>query len=447
MKTRFLLPAVILLSLMFTTHISFSQIEILPGPDVTPEDMVEYLIGPGVYYDNVTYQGADIASGIFNNGSSTNIGIETGIFLTSGAGYIIPGPNTSTSAGVNNGLGGHPLLNSITTATTYDASVLEFDFLPLNDTVKCRFVFGSEEYNEWVFSSFNDVFGFFVTGPNPDSGFYMNKNIALVPGTEIPIAINNVNNGYAPAGVVPSGPCTNCEYFVDNTNGATIEYDAFTTVITLWVLVIPDEEYHFAIAIGDAGDHIYDSGVLLEGTSFKSLGPPDFLSFDFLMQHNPGLSFDITGEIVGNEVYLEVPPGTDLTSLVADFEVRGVYVFADNIIQEPGITPNDFSDPLVYHLEGYAYNDWTIHVDILTDIIQHQLHSVVIGPNPSAGKINIGNVNGIDVKIFNLLGNVVFEQPAYLNDKSLIIDDLPQGIYFVELAKEGFTEIRKVIVN
>ncbi|MCD4731394.1 MAG: T9SS type A sorting domain-containing protein [Bacteroidales bacterium] len=447
MKTRISFPAVILLSLLFTTHISYTQIEIIPIPEVTPDDMVEYLIGIGVYYDNVTYQGADQASGIFNNGSSTNIGIETGIFLTSGSGYIIPGPNTSASAGANNGLNGHPLLDNICTATTFDASVLEFDFLPLNDTVKCRFVFGSEEYSEWVGSSFNDVFGFFVTGPNPDSGYYNNQNIALIPGTEIPIAINYVNNGYAPAGVVPTGPCTNCEYFVDNTFGLTIEYDGFTTVITLWVLVIPDEAYHFAIAIGDAGDHIYDSGVLLEGTSFKSLGPPDFLSFNFLMEQNPELSFDITGEILGNEVYLEIPPDVDLTDLVADFEVRGVDVYVDDVIQEPGVTPNDFSEPLDYHLEGYANSDWTIHVVIVTDIVQQKLHTVVIGPNPSIGRINIKNVNRIEVKIYNLLGNVVFEQPAYFNDKSLIIDDLPQGIYFVELEKDGFAEIRKVIVN
>lgn len=447
MKTRFSLPALIISCLLFLNFDSFSQIEITPIPQVTPEEMVEYLVGPGVYFENVTYQGADNASGIFINGNSTNIGIETGIFLTSGAGYIIIGPNTSTSAGTNNGQGGHPLLDNITAATTFDASVLEFDFLPLNDTVKCRFVFGSEEYNEWVGSTFNDVFGFFVNGPNPDSGNYIDKNIAIVPGTETAIAINNVNNGYAPGNVVPTGPCENCEYFVDNTNGLTIEYDGFTTVITLWVLVIPDEEYHFAIALGDVGDHIYDSGVLIEGTSFKSLGPPDFLSFDFLMENNPELSFDIIGEIIGDEVYLELPPGIDLTELVANFEVRGVNVYVDEELQESGSSVNDFSEPLNYHLEGYAINDWTVHAVIVTDIVQQKLHAVAIGPNPSNGLINIKNADEVDVKVYNLLGRVVFEQSAYLNKKSVIIDNLQEGIYFVELEKDGFTEIRKVIVN
>lgn len=447
MKTRFTLPVLILSSLLFFNLSSHAQLEIIPIPEVTPEDMVEHLIGTGVNYSNVTYQGADIASGIFNNGSSTNIGIETGIFLTSGSGYIIPGPNTLGVAGASNQLGGHPLLDNITTVTTYDASVLEFDFLPLNDTVKCRFVFGSEEYNEWVGSSFNDVFGFFVTGPDPAGGNYEDKNIALVPDTVIPITINNVNNGFAPANVVPNGPCENCQYFVDNTNGMTIEYDGFTTVIILWVLVNPDEEYHFAIAVGDAGDGILDSGVLLEGTSFKSLGPPEFLSFDLLMENNPELPFDINGEILDTEVYLEIPAEVDITNLVANFEVRGVDVFVGEVIQETGISSNDFSEPLEYHLEGYADNDWTINAITVTDIPQQKLQSVVIGPNPSIGFINIENAEEVNVKIYNLLGRIVFEQSSNLNNGSIEIYDLQEGVYFIELEKEGFVEIRKVIVN
>ncbi len=175
----FLVSAIIILIGLNT----FSQINIMPGPDVTPEDMVENIVGEGIIYDNVTFQGADASRGIFNNGSSTNLGIESGIFLTSGGGYIIPGPNTSTSAGAMNGTPGHPALNAITTSTTYDAAVLEFDFVPESDTLRFKYIFGSEEYNEWVTTTFNDVFGYFVTGPDPMGGMYADKNIALVPNT------------------------------------------------------------------------------------------------------------------------------------------------------------------------------------------------------------------------------------------------------------------------
>ncbi|MCD4683657.1 MAG: T9SS type A sorting domain-containing protein, partial [Bacteroidales bacterium] len=233
---------------------------------------------------------------------------------------------------------------------------------------------------------------------------------------------------------------------LDNTGGLTIQYDGFTTVITLWVLVIPDETYHFAVALADVGDHIYDSGVLIEGTSFKSLGPADFLSFNFLMEHNPELSFDIIGEMINDEVHLEIPPGVNITSLIADFEVRGVEVFVDEVLQETGITPNNFTQPVEYFLMGYEHKDWTVIVDVVTDIVHHQLQSV-ISPNPSVGKIQIENMEGINVKVYGLLGNLMENYPATMGKNIIVIDDLPEGLYLVELEKEGKTEIRKVIVN
>lgn len=122
---------------------------------------------------------------------------------------------------------------------------------------------------------FNDVYGFFVNGPQPDTGNYVDFNIALIPGTDVPIVINSVNNGNASCGTVPTGPCTNCEYYADNTNGLTIGYDGFTVPIEMQIIVVPDETYHFKIAVADAGDGIYDSGVFIEGQSFKSLGAPN----------------------------------------------------------------------------------------------------------------------------------------------------------------------------
>ncbi|PJF33841.1 MAG: hypothetical protein CUN57_01095, partial [Phototrophicales bacterium] len=76
--------------------------------------------------------------------------------------------------------------------------------------------------------------------------------------------------GYAPGGVVPTGPCTNCQYYNDNTGGLTLEYDGFTTVLVAWLLVVPCETYHIKLGVADAGDGIYDSGVFIEENSFES---------------------------------------------------------------------------------------------------------------------------------------------------------------------------------
>jgi len=268
-------PAILLFTIVFIStqlifNTAFSQIQITTLETISPVDMVENILGNGVQYSNVQYQGAAIASGIFTNAQTTSLGIGSGIFLTSGSGNLIPGPNADCGAGIDNGLAGDPLLDALTTSNTYDASVLEFDFVAESDTLRFKYVFGSEEYSENVFSTFNDVFGFFISGPDPEGGVYSDLNLALIPGTNSAVTINNVNNGNAPCGTLPTGPCTHCEFYSDNTNGFTLEYDGFIYVLTAWIQVVPCETYHVKIAIADAGNSLFDSGVFLEENSFES---------------------------------------------------------------------------------------------------------------------------------------------------------------------------------
>ncbi len=233
------------------SSVAFAQLTV--SNFMTPQQLVQnVLIGTGVTVNNITYTGGASAIGSFN-GSASNIGLASGVLLTSGDINQAPGPNNSSSAGIGNGLSGDADLDAICASQTHDASVLEFDFTPASDTVKFRYVFGSEEYPEWV-GSFNDVFAFFISGP----GIAGTKNIALIPGTATPVSINNVN------------ATTNSLYYVNNTNGATVQYDGFTTVLTAWQKVTPCQSYHIKIAIADAGDDIYDSGVFLEASSFSS---------------------------------------------------------------------------------------------------------------------------------------------------------------------------------
>ncbi|MCD4695647.1 MAG: gliding motility-associated C-terminal domain-containing protein [Bacteroidales bacterium] len=237
------------------------------------EDMVEMIIGDGVYYDNVTYQGADIATAMFENGNTTNLGLEKGIILCSGNSNLIPGPNDNCWATGMNGNPGHPLLTAITSASiTYDAAVLEFDFIPESDTLRFKYVFGGEKYNEWIGSSCAwDVFGCLISGPDPQGGVYSNKNIAIVPGTlNTSIATCNINYGFASCGNIPTGPCENCEFYIDITNGITLQYDGFTTVLEAWVEVMPCESYHILMGVADSHDHLNDAGVFIETSDYQS---------------------------------------------------------------------------------------------------------------------------------------------------------------------------------
>lgn len=248
---------------------SRATINVEPIDDISifAADLVEAIVGEGVSYSNVSYTGTKGqvvgSAGLFNNGNAAGIGISQGILLGSGYALNARGPNATDGATDNLGTGGDADLTALSGFVTNDATVLEFDFVPDGDTVFIQYVFSSEEYNEYVFSSFNDVFAFFVNG----------TNIALVPGTNLPVTINNVNEG-DPYG----SACTNCQYYVNNdpSDGGPffdIEPDGFTTVLTGFAVVNSGQTNHIKLAIADASDSALDSWVFIKAESFSPEEP------------------------------------------------------------------------------------------------------------------------------------------------------------------------------
>lgn len=234
----------------------------------TPDELVRnVLVGQGVEIKGqVGYKGSSQAIGYFD-GSKSNIGLSKGIVITTGTifGNDGPiGPNNSASAGLDNGYKESVLLDNIiaaglkpgsTSKGTFNAAILTFTFKPMSDTVRFRYVFGSEEYPEFVGSEFNDLFAFFISGP----GIVGEKNIALLPnGT--PVTINNVNDQNNP----------NAGYYVNNRFGKTVQYDGFTRVLTAMSPVQCGKEYTLKIAIADVGDAAFDSGIFLEANSLSA---------------------------------------------------------------------------------------------------------------------------------------------------------------------------------
>jgi len=255
---------------------------------MTPNNLVQnVLVGQGVTVSNVFYSGANSAIGRFD-GSNTSLGLDAGIILTTGtinAGNNGPyGPNNRPNAGIDNNAGGFAPLTNLVGTNTYNASILEFDFVPQSDTVKFKYVFGSEEYPEWVGDQFNDVFAFFISGP----GINGLQNMAIIPGTNQPVAINNVNNG-----TTNNGPCKNCNYYVNNGTGNNapfnqnpfyIQYDGFTVPLEAVSPVQCGETYHLIIAVADVGDAIFDSGIFLEANSLSSEQP---INIKYSLSSNP----------------------------------------------------------------------------------------------------------------------------------------------------------------
>ncbi|MBI2269354.1 MAG: choice-of-anchor L domain-containing protein [Bacteroidetes bacterium] len=245
----------------------FAQLTI--NTSLTPSQLVQnVLLGNGVIASNITYTGSPNAIAEF--GGTTNIGIATGIIMTTGVTTGIngpQGPNGSPSSGMDNGYPGDSLLNSIISDSTHNASVLEFDFVPTGDTIKFHYVFGSEEYPTYACSAYNDIFGFFISGPKPISGSYIKENIALIPGTILPVSIKNINN---------QGCSMYPQYYVNNGTGntplvnTTIQYNGFTKRLTAIAPVVCGSTYHIKLVIADVKDANFDSGVFLEAGSFSS---------------------------------------------------------------------------------------------------------------------------------------------------------------------------------
>jgi|LGVF01.1.fsa_nt_gb hypothetical protein len=229
-------------------------------------DLVNTIVGTGITVDwsSVSYSGAAGASGTFTDGISSGIGIDEGIILTSGDASLAPGPNTSDAATGNNGLSGNSALDALIPGyTTYDATILSFNFETTGGDLFFNYVFASEEYNEYTNTQYNDVFAFFLDGTD------VNDNIALIPGTTTPVSINNVNGGN-PYGTAASNP----EYFNNNdlNDGGPfydIEYDGFTDVFMAQVLGIGAGTHTITLAIADSGDHILDSTVFIQAGTFS----------------------------------------------------------------------------------------------------------------------------------------------------------------------------------
>jgi len=373
MKKIFFLFSILFLFTVFTCiNFTYGQIIIESGPDISPIDMVDNFMGKGVMYDNVTYQGADSARGIFSNGDSTNLGLSSGIFLTSGSGENIPGPNISSNASTNNALPGHPLLTSITTSSTSDASVLEFDFVPESDTLRFKYVFGGEEYNEYVIWNYDDVFGCFVSGPDPLGGMYADKNIAIVPGTtNTSVTINNVNNGYSPPGIVPTGPCTNCAYYSDNTNGLTLEYDGFTTVLVAWLLVVPCELYHIKLGVADAYGPSHDCGVFIEENSIS------FPEIDIeIVLDPPGISNHVVEGFVDADVIFRLP-GPEYAPDTIYYTISGTAINGIDFEEIPGyITFEQGTDSASIHISPID-DDVVEGEEIIELIIENDLGCII----------------------------------------------------------------------
>lgn len=195
--------------------------------------------GSGITISNATLSAASATGAGTFTGGAASVGFNSGVLLTTGTVNCAPGPNSSASCGGS----------GFTTS-------LKFDFTSDTGDVFFKYVFASEEYNEYVGSIYNDSFELLLNG----------VNIALLPGGAGAVSINNVNNN------------VNSSFYRNNSGVGSLnldtQYDGLTTVLIAQATGLTlGSTNTFEFRISDLGDSAWDSGVFIEAGTFSSTNP------------------------------------------------------------------------------------------------------------------------------------------------------------------------------
>ncbi|WNM18541.1 choice-of-anchor L domain-containing protein [Flavobacterium capsici] len=229
------------------------------------------------------------------NGSSFPFG--EGVVLTTGNAMSAPGPNTTTLSDGNAAWTGDAQLEAIILAATgnpmnsRNATKLEFDFVPIINTLSFNFIFASEEYGTFQ-CDYSDAFAFLLT--NTTTG--VTTNLAVLPNTTTPISVVTIRDNQFNNACNSQNPQYFGNYYVlpngSNPIGAPINFNGMTVPLTATSPVVPGQLYHIKLVIADRLDNLFDSAVFIEGGSFN-IGTVD-LGNDLLQETNNAICFGET---------------------------------------------------------------------------------------------------------------------------------------------------------
>jgi uncharacterized repeat protein (TIGR01451 family) len=335
-------------ALIFALSPSAAYANIAMGTNPTAATILSTLTGVNVTLSNLVIKQGTAANSIatFSGGltGAPNIGIDTGVALVTGVATTAPGPNNTGSKSTGSAIQvtDDPEIVQVTGSSIghpenaeFDVTSISFDVVPQGNILGIKFVFGSEEYNEYVCSIYNDAMGIFVK----INGTY--TNIAKVGSSDL--SINQINIGAAGnAFVVPaqSAPCnlTNSAYFINNpANSANLQYDGFTKPIEAQYAVTPGTTYSLKIVIADIGDAALDSAVFVNKIS------------SYLLDYGDAPDTYVTAPIIGGIALTEparhaTGPNLYLGALAPDAENTVTPATGGNIANSDDISGIDDED-------------------------------------------------------------------------------------------------------
>lgn len=364
--------------------------------------------------------------------------LTTGNLATLGGGNKTPG--TSGLAWDNkHRFKGDRDLGRLSKGKVCDQVYIEFDFIPLENEIKFNYIFASEEYKEYVGSRFNDVFGFIVTG---EGNFY--KNIALLPETNTPVTINNVNHlrnsqyfinnecfknsnikkevddleprePFIKEIIVRLFGSKSKDFALDEVERSSLndelfknfEFDGLTRKLSVSCFLTPYKVYHMKIAVGDVGDPMFDSGVFLEYQSFtaqKNKNAPYFKNYE-----------DLRGKINFDSLFqkrIEVPIVIDSPKQIEEkFEITNIN-FEYNKFEIPDSSAIDIRELAIYLNKN---KDYRLHLLGYTDNIGTQEYNQKLSEQRAKAVKKLLVENGVHEDRINYIGNN-YDNPLASNE-------------------------------
>ncbi len=296
----------------------------------TAQQLVEnILVNSGcITVSNFSASGGNFGTNEFSygyfNANGSIFPFQEGIVLSTGKLNSAVGPNTNFSdSGIGIGWNGDSDLNTALSLTnTFNATVLEFDFIPNANTISFDYIFASEQYLLNPASNqcnYTDGFAFLLK----EASATTYQNLALVPGTSIPVKVNTVRG----SGTIC--PAANETYFdAFNTGTYPTAFDGQTKVLTAQAILIPGNLYHIKLVIADEGNARFDSGIFLRAGSFmseKDLGPNRLIATGNSLCTNEILTLNATQNGATNYKWFKNGNQVGTNSATYDVSSAGIY--------------------------------------------------------------------------------------------------------------------------
>lgn len=209
--------------------------------------------------------------GYFEN-TNPNFPLKSGVILSTGSVMSAKGPNAEPelSDGTDSWAGDTDLDNIIMTnlgitMNSKNATVLEFDFIPLSSNFSFDFVFASEEYGNGQ-CNFSDAFAFLLTNTVTNN----TTNLAILPSTTTPISVATVRDRSYNSLCSDENP----DYFGrfnggSNADNSATNFNGQTALLKATSNLVINQKYHLKLVVADGNDFKYDSAVFIDGESFS----------------------------------------------------------------------------------------------------------------------------------------------------------------------------------